>query len=165
MLAGVHGRDNGEIGSRDVEFVDDCERQITLIKKKKKKEIEEGDIHFKVEDVGQNLVTNEGIRELDENKFIAAVKNFAPTVLVLAWCWSQQSELNHLLRAAGIYSTLVLREELCQIIKSRHVLLDEGQEKLIRRIAETDPNGKPWGLFLFGPSGTEKRSCLPRGWK
>ena len=107
VLAGVHGRDNGEIGSRDVKFVDDCERQITLIKKKKKKEIEEGDIHFKVEDVGQNLVTNEGIRELDENKFIAAVKNFAPmgakfcgpTVLVLAWCWSQQSELNDLLRA------------------------------------------------------------------
>ena len=161
VLTGVHGLKNGEIGSRDVELFKDCENQIAIIKDRKEDEIKKGDICFKVEDVGES---NEGVRELDENKFIAAVKKFAPTVLVLAWCWSQQSELNDLLRAAGIYSALVLREELCQITKSRHVLLDEGQERLIRRIAETEPDGEPsWGLFLFGPSGTGKTILLAEG--
>ena len=56
-------------------------------------------------DVGSHRKRN----ELDANKFVAAVKDFQPTMILLAFCWSHKSELNDLLRAAGIYSSLILR--------------------------------------------------------
>ena len=106
VLTGVHGDQDGKLGEFDEDFVKSCEKQIGLLKnKKKKKEIEEGEIQFKVKDVGQ--ANDRGIKELDEGTFVEAVRNFKPTVLVLAFCFSQGSELNDLLRAAGVYTTLI----------------------------------------------------------
>ena len=154
VLTGVHGNQDGKLGDFDEDFVTDCENQIRVLKRKMEKDIEKRVIQFKVEDVGQ--INNGGIRDLDEGKFVEAVKNFKPTVLLLAFCFSHQSELNDLLRAAGIYSTLILREELAQITESRHVRLDVGQENLIKRIAEE----KPKNVFFWGYSGTGKTLML-----
>ena len=123
--------------------------------------MKKGDIQFRDEDVGQIDISNRGAREFNEEKFVEAVKNFQPTVLVLAFCFGQKSELNDLLRAAGIYSTIVLREKLAQITESRHFRLDKGQEELIRRIAEE----KPKSVFLWGSSGTGKSLILAEALK
>ena len=160
VLTGVHGDEDGKLGDFDEDFVESCKKQVELLKnKKKKKEIEEGEIQFKVEDVGQT--NDRGIKELNEGKFVEAARNFKPTVLVLAFCFSQGSELNDHLRAAGVYTTLILREEMAQITESRQVRLDEGQENLIRRIAEEEPKN----LFLWGSSGCGKSLMLAEALK
>ena len=156
ILSGVHGNDDGRLGDREDKFVTTCEAQVKNLQRNKSEEIEAKNIQFKVEDVGQINIKDQSKRELDEDKFVEAVKEFKPTVLVLAFCWSKKSELNDLLRAAGVYSTLVLREDLAQITESRHVHLDEGQEELIRRIAEEEPKN----VFLWGSSGTGKTLML-----
>ena len=51
---------------------------------------------MKVEDLGQY----EDKSELDRDKFTKAVMEFKPTVIVLAFCWSENSELNDILRSA-----------------------------------------------------------------
>ena len=156
ILSGVHGNDDGRLGDREDKFVSSCEAQVKNLQKNKSEEIEVKNIQFKVEDIGQIDINDQSKRELDEDKFVEAVKEFKPTVLVLAFCWSHKSELNDLLRAAGVYSTLVLREDLAQITESRHVHLDEGQEELIRRIAKEEPKN----VFLWGSSGTGKTLML-----
>ena len=96
--------------------------------------------------------------ELDSDKFVSAVKEFRPTMILLAFYWSQKSELNNLLRAAGIYSTLILREDLAQITEDRHVHLDQSQERLISKISEVNPK-----TCLYGEQvEVGKRSCLQR---
>ena len=156
ILCGVHGHNDGRLGEQDNMFVKGSEAQVNRLRRDKGEEIEDKNIQFKVEDVGQIDINDQSKRELDEDKFVEAVKEFKPTVLVLAFCWSHKSELNDLLRAAGVYSTLVLREDLAQITESRHVHLDEGQEELIRRIAEEEPKN----VFLWGSSGTGKTLML-----
>ena len=156
ILSGVHGNIDGKLGDREDKFVSSCEAQVKNLRRNKSEDIEVKNIEFKVEDVGQIDINDHNKRELDEDKFVEAVKAFKPTVLVLAFCWSHKSELNDLLRAAGVYGTLILREDLAQITESRQVQLDEGQEELIRRIAEE----KPKNVFLWGSSGTGKTLML-----
>ena len=105
-------------------------------------------MEFSVRDVGSHRKRS----ELDSDAFIAAVKEFQPTMILLAFCWSHKSELNDLLRAAGIYSTLILREDLAQISESRHVHLDKDQRNLVKKVAEEEPKN----VFLWGTSGSGK---------
>ena len=166
VLTGVHGKSSGELGSDDNGFLRDSQKQETVLKNRelpgnKADDIDAKNIQFGFEDVGQINVRDNSTRTLDEKKFVLAVKKFNPTVLVLAFCWSHNSELNDLLRAAGIYSTIILREELAQITESRHVRLDEGQENLIKRITEENPKN----LFLWGTSGSGKTLMLAEALK
>merc|ERR1719367_2648164 len=161
VLTGVHGQQSGEIGGKDNGFVRDSRGQIDLLKGKYKADIVAGKITMEVEDVGLHNASDTSTKKLDEEKFVEAVKKFKPTVLVLAFCWSHKSELNNLLREAGIYSTLILREELAQITESRHVHLDEDQKNLIQRIAEE----KPKNVFLWGTSGSGKTLMLAEALK
>ena len=56
VLTGVHGDEEGKLGDFDEDFVESCKKQVELLKnKKKKRDIEEGEIQFKVEDVGQTI--------------------------------------------------------------------------------------------------------------
>merc|ERR1719367_2667016 len=161
VLTGVHGQQSGELGGKDNGFVRDSRGQIELLKGKYETEIKAGKITMEVEDVGLHNASDTSTKKLDEKKFVEAVKKFKPTVLVLAFCWSRESEMNDLLREAGIYSTLILREELAQITESRHVHLDEDQRNLIQRIAEE----KPKNVFLWGTSGSGKTLMLAEALK
>ena len=108
VLAGVPGEKDGRLGANEVEgrdnFVKDSEGQLELLKKDFTRDIEKKNIMFAVKDVGSHRNRS----ELDSNAFVSAVREFQPTMLLLAFCWSHKSELNDLLRAAGIYSTLIL---------------------------------------------------------
>merc|ERR1719367_1456455 len=161
VLTGVHGQQSGEIGGKDNGFVRDSRGQIRKLEGKFEAQIKAGKITMELEDVGLHNASDTSTKKLDEEKFVEAVKKFKPTVLVLAFCWSHKSELNDLLRAAGIYSTIVLREELAQITESRQVHLDEDQRNLIQRIAEE----KPKNVFLWGTSGSGKTLMLAEALK
>ena len=109
VLAGVHGKKDGVLGENEVkgkeDFVKDSEGQVKYLKKEFKDDIEKKNIKFAVKDVGSHRNRS----ELDSEAFVSAVREFQPTMLLLAFCWSHKSELNDLLRAAGIYSSLILR--------------------------------------------------------
>jgi hypothetical protein len=122
------------------------------LKKIKRDDFVKKEIVINVEDIGRH-----GDRsELDLDKLTEAVKSLDPTVILLAFCWSEKSELNDVLRSAGIYTGMILREERAQIIESRHVELDEGQKEVIRTVAEK----KPRNIFLWGSSGSGKTLLL-----
>ena len=109
LLAGIHGLEDGSLGDREDQekdgFVEDLQRVIGILKTNKKnrtlkttipEDILKKNIVIKVEDVGQH----EDRSELDRDKFTKAVMEFKPTVIVLAFCWSENSELNDILRSA-----------------------------------------------------------------
>ena len=152
VLAGVHGKEDGELGKNEIKgrenFVEDSKKQIERLKRDFKDDIEKRKMEFSVRDVGSHRKRS----ELDSDAFIAALKEFQPTMILLAFCWSHKSELNDLLRAAGIYSTLILREDLAQISESRHVHLDKDQRNLVKKVAEEEPKN----VFLWGTSGSGK---------
>ena len=109
VLAGVHGKEDGRLGENEVEgkdnFVKDSEGQIEFLREKFETDVQKKNLLFSVKDVGSHRNRS----ELDNDAFVSAVKDFQPTMLLLAFCWSHKSELNDLLRAAGIYSSLILR--------------------------------------------------------
>ena len=89
--------------------------------------------------------------EVDE-EIITVLKEFEPTVLLLAYCWSERSELQDILRSAGTYTAMILREELAEVTQSRHVWLDPGQKEVIEEMAS-----KRWrNVFMWGTNGTGK---------
>ena len=61
-----------------------------------------------------------------------------------------------MLWAAGIYTAMMLREERAQITESCLVKLNQGQEDVVRKVAEH----KPRNIFLWGSSGTGKALML-----
>ena len=110
VLAGVHGRQSGQLGSDEEGFLRDSQGQIDVLQRNRGEDIKAKNIKFEVKDVGQiNTLSDSDAKAFDEKKFVEAVESFKPTVLILAFCWSRKSELNDLLRSAGIYSTLILR--------------------------------------------------------
>ena len=156
VLAGIHGKEDGGLGGNEVKgkenFVEDSELQVGRLTKKFSEDVEEKNIKLEVRDVGRHRNRH----QLDEDKFVAAVKEFQPTMILLAFCWSHKSELNDLLRAAGIYSTLILREDLALITESRRVHVDKDQRNLIEKIAQEDVGN----VFLWGSSGSGKTLML-----
>ena len=122
VLVGVHGEEGGRLGENEVEgkdnFVKDSEGQVEFLKEKFENDIQKKNISFAVKDVGSHRNRS----ELDSEAFVSAVREFQPTMLLLAFCWSHKSELNDLLRAAGIYSTLILRYNSTQLFILSHLL-------------------------------------------
>ena len=79
ILSGVHGNNDGRLGDREDKFVSSCEAQVKNLQKNKSEDIEVKNIKFKVEDVGQIDINDQSKRELDEDKFVEAVKEQALT--------------------------------------------------------------------------------------
>ena len=96
-----------------------------------------------------------------EEGFISVLKEFDPTVLLLAFCWSERSELQDILRSAGIYAAMVLSEDLKEVTQDRYVKLDPCQKKVIEEMAS-----RRWrNVFLWGTNGTGKTLMLCEGVK
>ena len=157
VLTGIHGCKDGALGGREDRFVANSRKQMVILNRTKADDIHKKEIVMGVEDIGRHSNRS----ELDLDKLTKAVKEFDPTVILLAFTWSKKSELNDVLRAAGIYTGMVLREERAQITESRHVKLDEGQTEFIRAVAKE----KPRNIFLWGSSGTGTTLLLIEEWK
>lgn len=156
VLAGVHGDEDGQLGSNEDKekeaFVCDSEGQIDVLRNRKSEDISLKKIVMKVEDVGAHR--NRSM--IDTARLVSAVKDFNPTVILLAFCFSKVSELNDVLRAAGIYTGMTVREEMALITESRSVYLSDDQRGLIEMVAAQ----KAKNIFVWGSSGTGKTVML-----
>ena len=92
VLTGVHRKEDGELGGNEVKgkdnFVEDSEGQVGRLTKKFKDDIEKKNIQF----AAINVSSHRNRLDLDKDKFLSAVKEFQPTIILLAFCWSQMSE-------------------------------------------------------------------------
>ena len=152
VLAGIHGCSDGNLGSVDVGLWKEYQRQVEFLKRKYKDDIKKKNIEFVLENVGTYMDQN----TIDEKSLIKAIKKHKPTILSLAFCYTKVSILDDVLRAAGIYTKLILSQDRAVITGDRCIELDKAQQKIIASVAETQTKN----LFLWGSSGTGKTIIL-----
>ena len=157
VLAGIHGRKDGKLGSVDDGLFNEYEHQIEFLKRKYKEEIEEKNIMFVIEDVGSLMDQ----KFVDEEALVEAVKKHNPTIISLAFCYTNVSVLNDVLRAAGVYSLLILNKDRANITEDKCIELDNIQRKIIEAVADNQPQN----IFLWGSSGTGKTIILSESMK
>ena len=104
-------------------------------------------------DIGDHVDPLKGI---DEEKLVAAVKKYNPTIISLAFCHTDVSEINDVLRAAGIYTVLIMSQDRAELTEGKYVVLDDKQKEIVERMA----NEQPQNLILWGSSGTGKTILL-----
>ena len=159
VVSGTHGCQDGQLGDNEKEsegFVKQSKRFVEGFKKKRKQDIEQKNIVFAVMDISKH---KEG-RKVEE-EFITVLKEFDPSVLLLGFCWSERSELQDILRSAGIYAAMILSEDLKEVTQDRYVKLDPCQKEVIEEMAS-----KRWrNVFLWGTNGTGKTLMLCEGVK
>ena len=104
-------------------------------------------------DIGEHVDSS---KRLDEEKLVAAVKKYKPTIISLAFCHTDVSEINDVLRAAGIYTVLIMSQDRAELTEGKYVVLDDKQREIVERMA----NEQPQNLILWGSSGTGKTILL-----
>ena len=155
VLAGIHGNPDGSLGDPDSGLLNDYQRQIQfLVTKKRKQEVEDNEISFILEDVSKHIKDG----KLDNLSLVKTVKTHGCTLLILAFCFTEMSELNDLFREYGIYSTMIMTQDRISITAGKYVNieLDQGQKEIIEYVAENQPKN----IFLWGSSGTGKTLLL-----
>ena len=149
VVCGVHGSDKGELKEGDEDFRYDYEMMYRWFKNHKKYSrqaqiVEER--HYNMETVvevnsvehesqDEKYVLDEKSKEALKNEFERVVSLDKPIVLVLASCWSFNSEISNILRAVGLYSAINLLEEHGGISAGKMYRLDMDQKYLLQSIA------------------------------
>lgn len=76
-----------------------------------------------------------------EAKFLEDIKKFKPDVMMLAWCYSLNSDVSLLLRREGVFSVMIINQDLRLLTANPAAQLSELQAQIIREIGI-------WDLFL-----------------
>ena len=146
ILGGIHGRENGEIGERDERWVGWNKNQIGWLERKRAKEISEKNIKIEHIDLGACLVDD----KLDEGLLKAAIQD--PTLVFLAFCFTDVSVLNDILRGAGIYAAMIVKQETNMVTEGHYARLDPVQEMVVREVGDR----KVSNVFIWGSGGSGK---------
>ena len=85
--------------------------------------------------------------ELDPEKLVAAIKKHNPTLISLSFCYTNVSDLNDILRSAGIYTVLIMSKDRANITEGKYVVLDPIQ-RYFQTILSKLFTVRPW---LFQP--------------
>ena len=152
VLAGIHGCKDGCLGSVDEGLLGEYEHQIQFLKRKYKEDLDEK----KAEIVLENVGTYKSKVEFNEATFINAVKKHNPTVIMLAFCYTNVSTINDVLRSSGIYTLMIMSKDRATITEDRCMALDPNQKKIIEEVTKFQPKN----IFLWGSSGTGKTIIL-----
>ena len=73
------------------------------------------------------MASNFNSTKLDQEKLIEAIQNHNPTIISLSFCYTNVSELNDILRSAGIYTVLIMSKDRSNITEGKYVVLDSIQ--------------------------------------
>ena len=148
VVCGVHGSPEGQLKEHDEDFRYDYEMMYRWFHNHKKyspqaKIVEGRQYHmgtvlelFSTEDETQpgKFSLTEFSEQLIKAEFERILTYGKPIVLVLASCWSFQSEISNILRSIGLYSALNLTEDRGMITSGKLFLLDSAQQELLRSI-------------------------------
>ena len=152
VVCGVHGSDKGELMEGDEDFRYDYEMMFRWFKNHKKYSrqaqiVEERCYNMEtvvevnsVEHESQKgkYVLDENSREDLTNEFKRVISLDKPIVLVLASCWSFQSEISNILRAVGLFSALNLLEDHGEVSAGKMFKLDKDQKDFMQSIVSDE---------------------------
>ena len=108
VLSGTHGVSDGKLGVKDRNMFLDYEYAIKGLKTHFKEDVAKYDIKIFLEDIGYHVDSS---KIIDEEKLVDVVKKYKPTIINLAFCFTEVSEINNILRAAGIYTVLIKSQD------------------------------------------------------
>ena len=146
ILGGIHGQQDGKIGREDKDWVCWNNQQIGWLERKRAKEISERNIKIEHVDLGACLVDD----KLDEGLLKAAIQD--PTLVFLAFCFTDVSVLNDILRGAGIYAAMIVKQETNMVTEGHYARLDPVQEMVVREVGDR----KVSNVFIWGSGGSGK---------
>ena len=86
LLAGVHGKEGGQIGEVDDNLVHDNLSLIERLQEDLSEKIEEKNASFVLEDIGQYI---DGYN-LDDKRLSDAINSHNPTLLIFGFCFTHQ---------------------------------------------------------------------------
>ena len=145
-MGGIHGSEDGTIGRKDEKRRDESIKQLEILKRKKKDEILEKNITLEHIDLGEYIVNE----KIDEEKLRNAMID--PSLIVLAYCFTRRSQVDDILRAAGVYAAPILLQEQASVTEGKYLILDETQKMIIKKFSRKENEN----LFIWGPSGSGK---------
>ena len=148
VACGVHGGDDGRVGDPDYGLVRDNQSQVKYLERKYKEDIDKKNIRIDIVDVGAYFDKT----KLDEQKFVKAIQNYKPTMMILGFCYTHVSDMNTILRAGGVYAIMVLKRDRHYITEGRYIVLDQVQEEVVRGVVENNYKN----VFLWGSGGSGK---------
>ena len=152
VLAGIHGCKDGNLGSIDEGLLGEYEHQIQFLRRLNKTDLEEKKAEFVLENMGSYIHET----EINEAEFVKVVKKHNPTVITIAFCYTNISVINDILRLSGIYAFMILSKDRADLTNDRCMALDSTQKQIIKTVAEVQPKN----VFLWGSSGTGKTIIL-----
>ena len=187
VVCGVHGSPEGKLLEADEDFRYDYEamfrwfhtekryKQCAPRNRKPFKMIEERQYQMGtvIEVSSEEEPNHEGKYSLDEkskselkNEFERVLGKNRPIVLILASCWSHNSEISNILRSTGLYSVIRMIEDKAELTAGRMFRLDDTQMEVIEKVKDDHTkNENPGSLgaknvLLFGSHGTGKTILL-----
>ena len=119
----------------------DCQKCLWKAKKFKN-----SNIYIKTIKKGDKYVISEAGRNKIKSKFEDLLTSEKPHVLIFASCFSHLSEINHTLRASGLYSCLLVSTERSEITLGKVCHLDKEQQELLEGVTKIDDEN---GCFLI----------------
>ena len=112
----------------------------------KAKKFKKSSINIKTIKKGGKFVISESGKSEIKSKFEDLLTSKKPHVLIFASCFSHLSEINHTLRASGLYSCLLVSTERSEIALGKVCHLDKQQQELLEAVTEVDEEN---GQFLL----------------
>ncbi len=152
ILGGIHGAEDGQFGPTDEWIENQTLFHIRQLEEEKADDVNDYPIKFTYEPVGDLL--DEG--KLNHEKMVKVIMKHKPTVLLLAFCYTNQSILNDCLKSQGVYSMLIMQRDRKNITEGRCIFLDDQQQESLFTIAEQRPSL----VLLQGTFGTGKTILL-----
>ena len=141
VLTGYHGLMDGTVGEKDSEMHEAIDFAADILFKDHENILKEKSIsrdHFKVEDIGE-FGGDDSEFMIDSFKFRNAVEKFNPTMICLAFCYTQNNQiLNQILWSGGIYSKLILTQDRREITFGKCFSLDKEQQEIIKLVTSSD---------------------------
>ena len=148
VMCGMHGSEDGKLDRADMTLVDDYhtmfenfhdeKKNPDLAKIVKQRNYEMGtvmELRTKKQDEDKTkYALQKGSKSAIKMLFNSLLTNQLPIVLILASCWSFQSELSNIIRASGLLSALNISEERGKITIGNMLQLDKYQQEVLRTI-------------------------------
>ena len=134
VLSGVHGAPDGQVGDADEGLMRDYQRQVDFLKYHKRSPIKDDIERKSIQIVLENVSDHMDNTIVDPKKIVEAVKRHRPTAISLAFCYTEKSDLNHVLREAGIYTVMIMSKDRGDITEGRCVELDLDQQRMVEML-------------------------------
>ena len=104
----------------------------------KAKKFKNSSIYIKtIQKNGKYIISEAGKGKI-KSKFEDLLTSTKPHALIFASCFSHLSEINHTLRASGLYSCLLVSTERSEITLGKVCHLDKEQQELLEAVTEVD---------------------------